>query len=240
MREKPFLSIVIPVFNEDRRIHNLVTISKYLKGSHFTSELIIVNDGSIDETLNKLKNFKKKLKLRIISYKKNKGKGYAIKKGVLDANGQFILFCDVDLSTPIEELDKFLPFIRSADILIATRRIKGSKIITRQSFFRENSGRAFTLLSRLMLNLSISDFTCGFKLFSCKSAREIFSRLTIDRWGFDSESLFISKKRGFQIKEIGVSWYNNSLSKVKFPDSIFMSLVELFKIRVNDLKGVYD
>lgn len=240
MSAKPFLSVIVPVFNEEKRIHNLITISSYLKKSHFVSEIIVVNDGSTDKTLNKLKVLKKKLKLKILDNKKNKGKGYAIKKGVLEAAGKFILFCDVDLSTPIQELDKFLHHIKTADLIIATRRNKQSKLIARQSLLRENLGRAFTFLSKLMLNLNVSDFTCGFKLFSQKSAKEIFSRLTINRWGFDSELLFISKKRGFQIKEIGVTWYNNSLSKVKFPEDIFMSLLELLKVRINNLKGVYD
>ena len=234
MNTKPF------VFNEFKRIHNLITISNYLKNSHFVSELIVINDGSTDKTLDKLKDFKKKMKLKIISYKKNKGKGYAIRQGVLKAKGQFILFCDVDLSTPIQELDKFIPFTKSSDVIIATRKVKESQLITRQSFIRENLGKAFTLLSNLILNANISDFTCGFKLFSQKSAKEIFSRLTINRWGFDSELLFISKKRGFKIKEIGVSWHNNSLSKVKFPEDIFISLLELLKVRINDLKGIYD
>lgn len=239
MSNKNFLSIIIPVFNESRRIHNLTTISNYIKNKKFFSELIVVNDGSTDDTLEKLNNQKDKLNFKIISYKKNKGKGHAIKKGVLKSRGQFILFSDIDLSTPIEEFDNFLPFVNSFDVIIATRRISGSNIITKQPYFRENMGKIFTSLSSFILNLNISDFTCGFKLFSQKAGKDIFSKLTINRWGFDSELLFIANKKGYLTKEVGVNWKNDPFTKVKFPADALKSLIELVKIKVNDLKKVY-
>ena len=240
MTRKPFLSVVIPVFNESKRIHNLIEISNYIKSKKFLSEIIVVNDGSKDDTLKKINQLKNIHNLKIVSYVKNMGKGYAIKKGISEAAGKCILFCDVDLSTPIQELDHFLPFINSYDIVMATRRIKDSKLIARQSTLREILGRAFTFLSQIILNLQISDFTCGFKLFSQNAANEIFPLLTIDRWGFDSELLFVAKKKGFRIREVGVKWQNNPLTKVKFPNDIFISLSELIKIRINNFRAAYE
>lgn len=240
MDKKIFLSIVIPIYNEDKRIHNLSVVLNYIKSKKFKSELIAVNDGSTDNTIEKLKNLRKKEKFKILNYEKNKGKGYAIKKGVFEASGQFILFTDIDLSTPIKEFDKFIPFTKKYEIIIATRRVKGANLVVRQSFLRENLGRIFTFLSKIILDINVSDFTCGFKLFSKNAAKGIFSRLTIERWGFDSESLFIAKKRGFKIKEVGVYWKNDPLTKVKFPHDAFNSLIELAKIKINDLKGIYN
>ncbi len=240
MSKKPFLSIIIPVFNESRRIHNLNTISNYIKEKKLPFEIIIVNDGSTDDTLRILNKTKTKTNFKIISYKINKGKGYAIKKGVSKSVGKFILFCDIDLSTPIQELDKFMPLTKFHDVLIATRRIKESKFIIHQPPLRESLGRVFTSLSNFSLGLNISDLTCGFKLFSKNSAKEIFPRLRINRWGFDSELLLIAKKREFRIKEVGVNWKNDPLTTVKFPHDIIKSFIELIEIKINDLKGAYD
>lgn len=234
------LSIIIPLFNESKRIHNLQTVLEYLNRKKISSEIIVVNDGSTDDSLKKLEGFKHDSKLKIISYSVNKGKGYAIKEGVLKAQGEFILFTDIDLSTPINELDNFLTLTDFYEVIIATRKMSGSKVLTRQLPLRESLGKVFTLLSQLVLGLNVSDFTCGFKLFSRKAGKEIFSKLTINRWGFDSEILFIAKKMGYKIKEVGVSWKNDPLTKVKFPQDAIKSLAELIKIRINDLKGLYN
>ena len=239
MSKRPFLSIIIPLYNESMRVHNLSIVSSFIKTKKSLTELIVVNDGSTDDTLIKLKSLKSKFNLKILSYLKNKGKGYAIKKGFLEAQGQYILFTDIDLSTPIEEIDKFIPFTKSYDIIIATRKVAESKVVSRQLPLRENLGKVFTALSKIILNLNLSDFTCGFKLFSRKAGKEIFSKLTTNRWGFDSELLFIAKKKGFRIKEVGVQWKNDPSTKVKFPQDVFTSLIELIKVRINEAKGVY-
>lgn len=240
MSKQPFLSIVIPLFNESKRIYNLTAVLNYLKTKKFSFEIIVVNDGSTDDSKDRINKLNNKSFFKILSYETNKGKGYAIKKGVLAAKGDFILFTDIDLSTPINELDKFLPLTKSYEVIIGTRKTFGSNVMTRQSPIRETLGKIFTFLSQLILSLEVSDFTCGFKLFSKKASKEIFSRLTINRWGFDSEILFIAYKKGYRIEEVGVSWKNDPLTKVKFPQDAINSLIELFKIRINDLRGLYN
>ncbi len=231
MNKQPFLSVIIPVYNESKRLNHLPEIVKFFKNQDFTSEIVIINDGSTDDTLQDLTKLKKKYHFQILDYKINRGKGYAIKTGMLNSKGQYKLFTDIDLSTPLNELNKFLPYIKNSDVIIGTRKTDGSVMINRQPFLREFLGKGFTLLSQIILQTYVSDFTCGFKLFSDKAAKEIFGRLTIDRWGFDSEVLFIARKRGLRIKEISVIWKHDPLTKVKFPQDIIRSLYDLIRIR---------
>ncbi len=233
------LSVIVPVFNESKRLEGLVKINEFLKDQKFTSELIVINDGSTDDTLLKLEELQKKVPFTIGSYEINRGKGFAIKTGMLKASGKFRLFMDVDLSTPIEEFIKIQPFLNKYDLVIGSRKMKGAKLIKRQPLIRETLGKIFTLLSQITLGVWVSDFTCGFKCFSATAAESIFNKTTIDRWGFDSEVLFLAKKNGFKIKEVPVSWTNDQGSKVKFPQDIINSLLELLTIRKNDLLGLY-
>ena len=239
-KKKFLLSVVIPVYNESERIYNLPEIFQYLIRSNFNFEVIVINDGSTDDTLAKLKKIQKQYSFRIISYYPNKGKGYAIKKGMLAASGDYRLFTDVDLSTPIEEFDHFLPYLHSHEIVIATRKKKGAHLKIRQGKTRENLGKAYTLLSKRILNLPLSDFTCGFKVFSKQAAEKIFSKSQIERWGFDPEILFIATKNKIRIKEVSVTWINNPNSKVRFPQDAINSFCELIRIKVNDFIGKYN
>ena len=234
------LSIVVPVYNESKRIAGFDKAFEYLKSQPFEYEVIFVDDGSSDNTLNVLKNFSKKNKIKIISYSQNQGKGFAIKEGMLAASGDFVLFMDVDLSTPIEEIGHFLPLINKHDILIGTRKSKSAKVLVPQPLIRKWLGRGFTLLSQLMLNVWVSDFTCGFKLFSNKSAKKIFKNIKIYRWGFDSEVLYLAKKYKFSVGEVPVTWVNDTNTKVKFPRDLIISFKELFAIRFNDLLRLYE
>lgn len=237
--KKPFLSVIVPVYNEEKRIKNLIEIVSHLKKQRYSRELIVVNDGSTDQTQSILESLKPKFKFRLFSYPHNFGKGYAIKTGMLKSKGKYRLFLDIDLSTPINEVDKILPYLRKHDIVIGSRKMKTSNLIVRQPFIRELLGRMFTFLSQITLQVSIADFTCGFKCFSEEAAKQIFSRQTINRWGFDSEILFIGKNKKFSIKEIPITWKDNSLTKVKFPQDILNSLMELIKIRLNSYRGLY-
>ncbi len=238
-KKNPFLSIIIPIFNEEKRLKKLYEIVTFLKKQKYSWELIIVDDGSTDRTYKILKPIKDKLRSKLISYNPNVGKGSAIRTGMLTAKGEYRLFLDIDLSTPIEELEKFLPFLKEYDIVIGSRKMKLSNVIIRQPFIREMLGKMFTQLSQRILQMQVSDFTCGFKCFSKKASDYIFSRQRIDRWGFDSEVLYIGKQGGFSIKEIPVSWKNDPRTKVKFPQDILNSLGELIKIRINSTTGMY-
>ena len=239
MTNRPFLSLIIPLFNEERRLGKSIHIFNYLKKKSLKTEVILVNDGSLDSTALKLKKLCRKYHFKIISYKKNRGKGYAIKKGMLLAKGDFRLFVDIDLSTPIEEFDKFIPYLKKYHVIIGTRKHKKAKILVRQPPLRENMGKIFTILSQLILATNVSDFTCGFKCFSKEAAAKTFSKQLIERWGFDSEILFLAKRNGYKIKEVPVLWKNDTNSKVRFPQDIIRSLTDLLKIRLYALSGKY-
>lgn len=236
----PFISIIIPIFNEEKRIANLLEIYKYFKRKHLSYEVIVVNDGSTDQTVKKLTEISKNFKFKLISYRKNQGKGYAIKLGMMGSGGKYRLFTDIDLSTPIEEFNKFIPYLENYDIIIGSRKQKGSKLLIHQPKLREELGKGFTKLAQMCLDLDLSDFTCGFKCFSKKAAVKVFSRQKIDRWGFDAETIFVGKKKGFLVKEIPVVWKNHTETKVKLPQDVINSLFDLIRIRYNEIKGVYD
>lgn len=238
--KQPFLSIIIPLFDEEKRIKNLKKITSYLRAQKFSWEIIVVNDGSTDRTYKRLLELKKKLRFKLLSYSENLGKGFAIKTGMLNAKGKFRLFLDIDLSTPITEIENFIPHLKKYDIVIGSRKLKNSILITRQPLLREHLGKMFTLLSQIILQVNISDFTCGFKCFSQNAAKQIFTRQTINRWGVDSEILYIGKNKKLSIKEIPVSWKDDPRTKVKFPKDIINSLVELIKIRLNSTRGLYN
>lgn len=234
-----FLSVVIPVFNEEKRVKKIADIVSYLKKQPYPWEIIVVNDGSTDRTIKILKELRKKLRFSLISYTANTGKGFAVKTGMLQANGKFRLFLDVDLSTPISEIEKFLPYMEKYDILVGSRKLRTSSLAMRQPILREYLGKIFTLLSQYILNMYISDFTCGFKIFSEKSAKHIFSRQKIEKWGFDPEILYIGKLKRYSIKEIPVFWKDDPRTKVKIVNAVINSLMELILIRINAKKGLY-
>ena len=237
---KIHLSVVIPVFNEEKRIKNLKKIDNDLQRFPFGAEIIVVNDGSSDKTMNILKKLSIKTSLKIISYKQNRGKGYAVKRGMLAAHGKYHLFMDIDLSTSLKEIPKFLKTIEKGhDVVIGSRKIKGAKVVDHQSLVRESMGKSFTALSRLMLELPVSDFTCGFKVFTKDASRKVFRLQQLSRWGFDSEILFIANKSKLRLKEVPVEWKNSTLSKVKFPKDLIGSFIELLQIRINFYKGNY-
>lgn len=235
------ISVIVPVYNESRRVHRLQLMIDFLNTLKERSELIVVDDGSTDDTLKVLRSIKKGQSFRIISYKTNKGKGFAVKTGMLAAQGDYRLFLDSDLSTPISEMTKFIPVLPKADITIGTRKSDKANVVTPQPPLRKWLGRGFTFLSQILLNVWISDFTCGFKFFSKKAAVRIFSKVKVFRWGFDSEVLYLAKKFGFTVKEIPVTWENDLNSKVRFPRDLIISFRELLAIRSNDwLKRIYD
>lgn len=239
MNKKVFLSVIIPVYNEAYRIKKLREVYLFLKKQRYSFEIIVVNDGSTDATAKRLAEFRKTFPFRVISYAKNRGKGYALIQGMLAARGQYRLFTDIDLSTPINTIPKFIRVCHKADILIGSRKTQGAILIRHQPMLREYMGKAFTWLSRVTTGVPVSDFTCGFKCFSADCAQVIFSNMTIWRWGFDAESLCIAKQLGYTIQEVPVSWENNPNSRVKIPGDIIRSFVELLRIRWLLMRHVY-
>ena len=232
-----FLSIIIPVYNEEKRIvSTLEKITFYLNKKKYRYEIIIVDDGSTDRTRECIKKFKK---IRINRKRINKGKGYSVREGILMAKGDYMLFSDADLSTPIEELEAFRWHIKKYDVVIASRNLKESDIKQKQPFYRILLGKAFPLLVNLLAVPGIKDTQCGFKLFTKKAVKVIFPKQTIDGFGFDVEILFIAKKSGLRIKELPVVWINDTRSKVSVLRDPLRMLFDVLKIRINSLTGKY-
>lgn len=238
--KKPIkISLIIPIFNEEERIYNLNTLWDYIENRKYIKELIVVNDGSTDKSLTLLMNFQKKTKCKLISYRKNKGKGYAIKKGILSARGTHVVFMDVDLSTPPKMLDGLKKIVRHTDIIVGTRKNNKAILLQRQPRIREVMGAFFTSISQKIIGVNVSDYTCGFKSFSKKAAKKIFAKLRINRWAFDAESLFLAKKYGFSISEFPVEWRDIKGTKVQFPQDAIQSFLDLIQIRLNDIFEKY-
>jgi len=237
-----FLSVIIPAHNEEERIsQTLKEIDKYLTKQNFDYEIIVVSGGSTDRTCEVVEGLKSKIKnLKLLCEKESRGKGFAVKKGILAAKGKFRLFTDADNSTPIEQIEKFWPeFEKGADIVIASRDIKGAILDPPQPLFRRFVGEVFKYLRKIIVGLwEIEDTQCGFKCFRGEVAEKIFSKMRTERFAFDPEILLIAKKEGYKIKEVPVYWKNDLRSKVKF-SSMFEMLFDLFKIRLNQILRKY-
>jgi dolichyl-phosphate beta-glucosyltransferase len=237
-----YLSVIIPAYNEEKRLpRTLREINDYLSRQNFDYEIIVVSDGSTDRTCEVVESLKSQIqKLKIICEKINRGKGYGVKIGMLNAKGKFRLFTDADNSTPISEIEKFWPeFEKGADVVIASRDLKGAILDPPQTLFRRFVGEVFKYLRKIIVGLwEIEDTQCGFKCFKGEVAEKIFPKCKIERFAFDPEVLLIAKKMGFKIKEVPVYWKNDLQSKVKFKSMVKM-LIDLFKIRINLLKGKY-
>jgi len=227
------ISVIIPAFNEEKRLPDTIDeIINYFKHLKLTFEIIIIDDGSTDSTKDiilKKYNFKN---INYLRNKINKGKGFSIKKGVLNAKGDLILFTDADLSTPIFEFEKLKEYLNKGyDIAIASRALKFSKIEKHQNILRETMGKIFNLIVRLILLKEYHDTQCGFKLFKSTVAKEIFPKTTIDGFAFDVEILILAKILKFKVIETPVIWSNSPESKINpIKDSIKM-LKDLIKLR---------
>ena len=236
------LSVIIPAYNEEKRLpKTLKAVDEYLRNQNYDYEIIVVNDGSKDDTALVVKDFKPQIvNLRLIDRKENKGKGYTVKEGMLNAKGDYRLFMDADNSTTIDQIEKMWPwFEREYDIVIGSRDIEGAVLDPPQPLYRRLVGKIFRLARDIICDIwGIYDTQCGFKCFKKEVVETIFPKLRIERFAFDVEILLLAKMHGFKIKEIPVYWRNNPDSKVKFKSAIRMGL-DLFKIRWYQLKGYY-
>lgn len=216
--ETPTLSVVVPAYNEENRLGDTLPVMyAYLK-EHFPQfELIVVDDGSTDRTPAIVRDFAKQHpEVRLISYQPNRGKGHAVRTGVLQSRGEWVLFSDADLATPIEELPNLAAKLREGhDIAIASRAVQGAKLVVRQPWYREFAGRSFNLMVQLLAVPGIHDTQCGFKLFRQEAAREIFSRCEENGFSFDIEVLHVALRLGYRIAEVPVHWMHREGSKVR-------------------------
>jgi len=234
-------SIVIPVYNEERRIPLVaMKILAFFRRQRDQIEITFVDDGSTDSTKRILESLATKQPgVKVISYPRNRGKGYAVRQGALAATADWVVFFDIDLATPLEEFTRLISFIQQKDdIIIGSRRMNGSRIDKHESGLRVFLGQGFTKLSNLLVP-EISDFTCGFKCFSRNAVQAIFPVARIDRWGFDTELLYIARLKNILVRQMPVTWSHDSDSRVKVWKSVWSSARELVQMKVNELKGLY-
>ncbi|MBM3250681.1 MAG: glycosyltransferase family 2 protein [Candidatus Nealsonbacteria bacterium] len=238
-----FLSVIIPAYNEEKRLSNtLIEIDKYLRKQTYEYEIIVVNDGSKDRTANVVKELFPIIKnLRLIDNKENRGKGFVVRQGLLEAKGKYRLFTDADNSTSIGQIEKLLPYFQKGyNLLIGSRDIKGALIANPQSGHRIILGNVFNLMVQAIVGLwGIWDTQCGFKALTAEAAQDILPKCRIDRWAFDPEFLIIARKSGYKIKEVPIVWVNDPESKVKFKGMVRMG-IDLLKIRWNLLARKYE
>ncbi len=237
-----YLSIVIPAFNEEKRIgKTLEEIISYLKTKDFENEIIVVNDGSTDSTVGIVKRYNKTAhRLTIIENEFTMGKGYSVRRGMLESKGDFVLFTDADLSTPISEADKLFFWLgKGYDVAIGSRSMKESQVEIYQSFIRISMGKVFNKIMKLVVFTGYKDTQCGFKCFKRHVVDNVFRRQKIEGFAFDVEILLIARQQGFSIKETPVRWLNSPYSKVHIIKDSFFMLYDLFKIRFYDFSKRY-
>ena len=243
---KPDVSIVVPAFEEQERLGDSIDrVLTYLAGTGVNGELIVVDDGSADTTAETARSACAKFpdaNTRVIRYEENRGKGFAVKTGLLAAAADIALFSDADLSTPIEEMHKLIDPIVSDDfdITFGSRALDRSLIGTHQPWRREQGGRVMNLIIKMMSGLPFYDTQCGFKAFNMNKFRPLLDLMTIDRFGFDVEFLFVAKHHGFRLAEIPVRWNNVEGSKVSVVRDTRRMFSELNQIRRNAKRGIYD
>jgi dolichyl-phosphate beta-glucosyltransferase len=243
MTSTPELSIVVPAFNEERRLpKSLQSIRAYVNSRSLRAEVLVVDDGSTDSTAEIVERERKEFpELRLISNGRNRGKGFSVRHGMLEARGKTALFTDADLSAPIEEADKLLAILRDGSYhgAIGSRAVDRTLIEVHQSAFREQAGILFNRIVRQITGLPFRDTQCGFKAFRLEHARVIFEQQRTTGFGFDPEILFLARRRGLRIAEIPVRWSHDSATRVNmFGDSLRMFL-DLFAIRWHALMGRY-
>ncbi len=232
----PFLSVVIPAYNEENRLGpTLETIKGYLAERDYTSEVLVVDNGSRDRT----SEVAREAGVEAIE-ERRRGKGAAVRTGMLAARGEYVLFSDADLSTPIEEVEKLLAELRAgADVAIASRGLPESNLVKRQPWYRELVGRAGNLLVRMMVVRGIADTQCGFKLFPREIARRVFPAQRLTGAAFDVELLFIVQHAGWKIAEVPVTWIDSPDTRFSRVRDSLDALKDLVRIRINWLLGRY-
>jgi dolichyl-phosphate beta-glucosyltransferase len=236
----PFLSIVIPAHNEQNRLPaTLEQVFRFLKQQSFTSEVIVVENGSTDATYEVAREFAKQHEtLRVIQ--SEKGKGAAVQRGMLEAEGDYRFMCDADLSMPVEEVVKFLPpILQNFDIAIASREAKGAVRYNEPSY-RHLGGRGINFLIQTLILPGLNDTQCGFKCFRAEVAEDLFKRQTLMGWSFDIELLYIARRHGYRVVEIPIHWYHFSDSKVSALRDATRMIQDIFRIHGKARRGIYD
>ena len=239
------VSIIVPAYQESERVGDSIRkILNHIKKENLNAELIVIDDGSSDETTQVAKNHCAEfpeLQTKVIRYDKNRGKGFAVKTGLIEAQGDVALFSDADLSTPIEEMIKLVKPIQDGeyDLTFGSRALDRSLIGTRQPWRREQGGKVFNVVVRVLTGMPFWDTQCGFKAFNMEKFRPLLDVMQIDRFGFDVEFLYVAHLRGLRLKEIPVRWNDDIRTKVSVLRDSLRMFNEVRQIRKNAKKGIY-
>ncbi|MFQ3550223.1 MAG: dolichyl-phosphate beta-glucosyltransferase [Armatimonadota bacterium] len=232
----PQISLIIPSYNEEKRLQNTINeVNKYLQDNFDLYEIIVVDDGSTDSTKNIAFEFCEKNKsIKVVSYIPNQGKGYALKQGVLASKGHMIAFSDADLSTPIDEMNKLISEIKKGyDIVIGSRAVKNSILDEHQPLYRELGGKVLNLFIQILAVPGIKDTQCGFKIYTHDVAKELFEMSFIRSWAFDVEILYLARKKGYKISEVGVKWHHCEGSKIEPFSAGLQVLKDIIRIKLH-------
>ncbi len=238
---RPFLSVIIPAYNEAKRLPlTLIDIDKHLEQQEYSYEILVVNDGSTDETAEIVRRFVPLIEnLKLVDNKENKGKGAVVRQGMLLAKGTWRVFMDADNSTSIVEFNKMIPYFKKGfEVVIGSRDVKGARTLPAQPFYKRILGDVGNLIIQALLVPGIWDTQCGFKCFSDEAAQAVFSITKIDRWGFDAEALVLARLSGYEVKEMPVFWVNDTRSHVKM-SAYLQVLLETAKVRWWLWRGEY-
>ena len=238
--KRPFLSVIIPACNEESRLPgSLGQVFAFLEKQPYASEVIVVENGSTDRTLQVAQKFAKNFPNLRVFHESQRGKGLAVRRGMWEARGEYCFLCDADLSMPIAEIDRFLPPACNCDIAIASREAPGA-VRYGEPYYRHLTGRVFNFLIRLLVLPHLEDTQCGFKCFRAAVAEDVFRYQTLLGWAFDVEILYVACRRGYTIHEIGIPWHFNPESKVSVLRDSWRMFLDLLTIRRNAARGVYE
>ena len=243
MTQFPKCSIVIPAYNESARIQAaLQSVVSCIRERGWDAEVIVVNDGSRDNTAEVVRAFAANApEVHLLENPGNRGKGYSVRHGLLQARGEVVMFTDADLSAPIEEAERlFAAIAQGADIAIGSRWLEKGRQTHRQPFYRQFFGRCFNAVTRAVMGLRFADTQCGFKAFTRAAAQTVFQLQTIEGWGFDPEILFIAVKRGFRVDEVPVSWAHDERTRMSYLKDGMKMLEDILTIRWNAFLGRYN
>lgn len=239
---QPRLSIVIPAYNEETRIEGTLTrVLGCVAERGWDAEILVIDDGSSDHTVDIVQRWQETApRLHLIKNPGNRGKGYSVRNGLLQAAGDIVLFTDADLSAPMEEAEGLFAALQAgADVAIGSRWLDRQRQTHHQPLYRRFFGRCFNWLTRTVIGLPFKDTQCGFKAFRREAAQVIFRLQTIERWGFDPEILFIARKLGYKVVEVAVTWGHDERSRISYLRDGLKMLEEVAEIRGNSLRGRY-
>lgn len=240
---RPFLSIVVPAYNEEKRLgETLRKIAAYLDASGIDAEILVVDDGSKDGTAELAAAALKGRRGRVVPNGENRGKGFSVRHGLLEAQGRFVLLTDADLSTPVEEHAKLAAAIRDGDldVAIGSRALAESDVQVRQHWVRQLMGRTFNTIIRSLTGLPFKDTQCGFKLMDRQRVRPLFEKMVVDRFAFDVELLFLCERFGLSVREIPVTWRNAPGSKVSIVGDPVNMILDVLRVRWRFRRGLYN